>query len=624
MLNTHFSSAMLKKILFWGLFYTASTAHAIADDDTDSDIVSLPTMVLNSQADSTAQLTTELTSNDFQQMETPDLNNVLKNEAGLTINQGSPQMTTAILMRGAGGNGQGMITLDGVPLFGNFAGMFSLSHYPLDAFDQVTITRGSELNQSSSRTLGGAIHLTTRRMQVEDTFLHLEGGSYDTVREAVGSGITTEFGNFSSVIGRSDVFDGINQSQSGKEGDNFGMTHASGNWFKEFGRGRLDASLYFVRSDEDIDGPGFVRSRRAIGWVDDKRGRLSDETWVSQLHGEYDVTSTWKSSLQFGFTQDRQKMVTTYVKPFSISNQLFMLDWKNTHQLPLDDQNKNKVTLAWGVNTQHQQTSNMSANQTMISPNVHGDVMLGKWTWSADGRFDQGDVYGNHNVFSVGVNRKLMQNVTLFATGGTGYRQPSVSELMNPLFGNKTLKSESNAGGEVGVIWRPLPASEIKVTGYHQNYNQMIVLISGSNGAIRGDNIPEVEVWGADMQARHRWSSSWETGITYSYMDAMNSLTHLQVSARPSQQGVLWNEIQLAQPLKLRVDLNVYGDYWFDAANKLSATGTTRLNALLKYQLTKKTELYVRGENITNDRTPRILDFNYIGAAVYAGFRTGF
>ena len=621
MLKIYAPCKSLHKIIFCSLLYTAS---AVADSDVNSGTDLLPTMTISSQEVNAEHLKSELTRSDWQSAEMSDLNNVLKNEAGITINQGSGQTTTAMTIRGAGGNGQGMVTLDGVPLFGNFAGMFSLSHYPLDAFDQVTVTRGGELNQGGSRTLGGAVHLKTRRMQVDDTFLHLEGGSYDTVREAVGSGVTTQAGNFSGVVGRSDVLDGINQSQNGKEGDNFGMTHASGNWFKDFGRGRLDASLYFVRSDEDVDGPGLVIPRRSIGWVDDKRGRLSDETWVSQLHGEYDVSPTWKSSLQFGFTQDRQKMMATYVKPFSISNQLFMLDWKNTHQLPLDSQNQNKAMLVWGVNTQHQQTLNMPSAQTVISPNVHGDVTLGKWKWTADGRFDQGDVYGDHNVFSLGVNRELIHNVTIFANGGTGYRQPSVSELMNPLFGNKNLKGESNAGGEVGVSWRPLPDSEIKVTGYHQNYNQMIVLMSGARGILRGENVPEVEIWGADVQARHRWSSVWETGVNYGYMDAMNSLTHLQVSSRPSQQGGFWNEIQLAQPLKLRVDLNVYGDYWFDADNKFKASSAARLNALLKYQLTQKTELYVRGENMTDNRSSRILDFNYNGAAVYAGFRTGF
>jgi len=178
MLRIRPTTTSLPKLIFWSLLYTAN---AVADNDIASETDLLPTMTISSPDVNAENLKTELTRSDLQSAEMPDLNNVLKNEAGITLNQGSGQMTTAITIRGAGGNGQGMATLDGIPLFGNFAGMFSLSHYPLDAFDQVTVTRGNELNQSSSRTLGGAIHLKTRRMQPEDTFLHLEGGSYDTV-----------------------------------------------------------------------------------------------------------------------------------------------------------------------------------------------------------------------------------------------------------------------------------------------------------------------------------------------------------------------------------------------------------------------------------------------------------
>lgn len=620
MLKTSLPLSILKNSFFLCCYVT----HAIANDEASQADV-LATMVIDTPVQNNeVHFNSIWDRQDLQATEVTDLNQVLKNEAGVTINQGSGQMTSAVNLRGAGGTGQGMVTLDGVPLFGNFAGMFSLSHYPLDAFEQVTITRGSDLNQNGSRTLGGAIHLKTRHVQENSPFLHLEGGSFDTVRGAVGSGLNTTAGNFSAVVGRSDIFSGISQSQLGQEGDNFGLTHASGNWLKTLAHGQVDASLYFVRSDEEIDGPGLVLPRR-IGWIDDKLGLLSNETWVSQLHGDYDVTPYWKSSLQFGFTQDRQKMVATRIKPFSISHQLVLVDWKNTHALFLDDKTHDKAELTWGVNTQHQQTLNVSASaQTTISPTVESEIHLGKWTWNAQGRFDHNDVYGDHPVYSFGVNHALSAHLNVFANGGTGYRQPGVSELLNPVFGNRTLKAESNAGGEVGVVWRPQPSSDIKVSGYHQNYHQMVVLMSSAIGTQRAENIPEVEIWGADMQARHRWSTRWESGFNYSYMDAINSLTRLQVASRPAHQGSIWNEIKLLPPLTLRIDLNVYGRYWFDAANKLSAHSAPRLNAMLKYQLTDKTAVYVRGENINDDRSPRILDFNYNGAAVYAGFRSDF
>jgi len=418
-----------------------------------------------------------------------NLNNVIKNQPGVMAHQGGGETMSNIGLRGSGGAGQGMFTLDGVPLFGNFAGFFSLGQYPIDALENVTLTKGMGGDKQGSRTLGGSFHLKTRRLKDAERFFHLEGGSYDTLRETAGTGLATPLGDFSMVVGRSDIFTGISQARTGTERDSFGMTHASGNWFKNFNRGSLDASLYLVNTNEDFDGPGFLPNKK-IGWVDDKKGLFSSETVVSQLHGEYDVAPHWNSSLQLGFTQNRQEMVTSLIKPFALTSQLLMVDWKNTHRFELENKNQQAV-VTWGVNTQHQRTMNFpTVHQTVISPNVRGELFLGKWQWKADARFDQGDIYGNHNVFSVGVNRELLNNLNVWANGGTGYRQPGVSELMNPVYGNKNLKGESNVGGEVGLTLHLNVDDEIKVSGYYQNYHDMIALqLNSATGAIRSGNV---------------------------------------------------------------------------------------------------------------------------------------
>lgn len=565
-----------------------------------------------------------LNREDLQAAEMPNLNAALRNQGGLALIQGSGQ-TTGISFRGAGGGGQGLLTLDGIPLFANFAGFYSLSHYSLDALDKITVTRGPGGERHGSRSLGGAIHLQTRRLQAKDTFLRLEGGSYDTVRSTAGSGVSSQAGDFSAVVGRSDIFSGISQAQNGSERDNFGMTHVSGNWSKDFDRGGLDASVYFVRSDEDIDGPGLVLPRRTLGWVDDKRGRFSDETWVAQLRGQYDLTSYWNSSLQFGFTQDRQKMASTRINPFTLTSQLLMLDWKNTHRFTLGTHNRNQALVVWGVNSQHQQALNLPMTQTVISPNIRGELVTGAWQWSADARSDHGYSYGDHQVFSLGLSRSLPQNMKVWANGGTGYRQPGVSELLHPAFGNPALKGEHSAGGELGWRWQPLPDSEVKVSAYYQNYRQMITLqLDSRTGSTRAGNIQEADVWGAEMQSQHRWSSIWQSGLNYSYMTTQNPITHLQVPARPEHQSVFWNEVQLLQPLTLRLELTAHSGYWFDVANKVKAHSAARVNVLLKYRLSAKTDVYLRGENITDNRTIELNDFSFNGAAFYLGLRTGF
>jgi outer membrane cobalamin receptor len=558
---------------------------------------------------------------DLHEVELPDLNGVLRQEPSLTVNQGSAQMASNLSFRGAGG--QGMLTLDGVPLFSDFVGVYSLQRYSINELDSVKFSRSFDGNFTGSRTLGGTIHLKTRQLQETDNFLHFEGGSYDTLRESAGGGFTSKLGNFSAIVGKSDVFNGVSEAKNGTERDEYEMNHASGKWNKNFEKGELDASLYFVKSKQDIDGPGLLPDKKSFGWVDDLQGKLSDETWVAQLRGQYDLASNWNTSLQLGFTQDQQKLKYTMIESFSITNQLLMADWKNRHQFALG-KNVN-TSIVWGVNTQHQQTLNApSSSQTIISPNVHGELLLENWKFDADTRFDQNDTYGNHQVFSLGANYLLQQNVNVWAKGGTGYRQPGVSELMH-LSGNKNLQGESSRGGEIGVRWNPLLDTEISVSSYYQNYQNMILfLFDPTVGTVRAGNLPKADVFGTEIQSQHRWSDFWKSGLNYGYMSAKNAENHLYVPYLPEHQGLFWNEFQLLKPLKMRVDLTFHDAYWFDGGNTKKANAAPRVNVLLKYQLTPKTDLYLRGENISNNRTMEINNFSFNGAAAYFGLQTGF
>jgi hypothetical protein len=50
----------------------------------------------------------------------------------------------------------------------------------------------------------------------------------------------------------------------------------------------------------------------------------------------------------------------------------------------------------------------------------------------------------------------------------------------------------------------------------------------------------------------------------------------------------------------MRVDLTFHDAYWFDGGNTKKANAAPRVNVLLKYQITPKTDLYLRGENVTS------------------------
>lgn len=56
-----------------------------------------------------------------------------------------------------------------------------------------------------------------------------------------------------------------------------------------------------------------------------------------------------------------------------------------------------------------------------------------------------------------------------------------------------------------------------------------------------------------------------------------------------------------------------------DVGNTLDIDDSFRVNAQIDLSVSPQVEVYVRGENLTNDRTPDAFGFDYPGAAVYGG-----
>lgn len=560
-----------------------------------------------------------------------DLTVALRGLNGVATTQTNASSNSGLLLRGASG-GVGMVTLDGVPLFNAFAGFFPLSHFPLDLLDSVDVRQGFAGQTMASRTLGGSIQLTSRKLAANNRFLHSEGGSYGTLRNHLGAGFHNQLGDWTIAAGRTDIFEGVSQAgpqNGGNERDNFQMTNGLLNWNKEFSQGVLESSVYFVRTHDQYDGPGLLPGRK-IGWKDDPNGLVNNETWVAQTHGSYQISKHWETDLRIGFTQDRAtgQIGNIIGRRFSmdLTNQLWLAHWENKHRFELNRSETN-LNLTWGVDAQQQHADSSqnpynidSGGHTVASPLVRLEWNQGDWLASSEMRLDHYDLYGSHTVFDIGAGWRLHPDMLLWAKGGTGYRAPGVNERLHPLFGSPDLQPEHSKGGEIGWRWQTSRQTLLSLSGYFQAYDNLIVLQqSAATGVIKTSNYPEAEVWGAELQMRHAWNDYWRSGLNYSFLNAQNPKNHLSLAVRPEHQGLFWTEWQVAEPVKFRIDLTFRDGYWTDPLNTQRIDPAPRLNAQIDYQASKKVRLYVRGENINDEREPDLVGFNFVGAAVYTG-----
>lgn len=604
------------------------------------EVVELPDVVVTEQDsdESEAKQTsakTDLNREALSRGNKADLNAVLNGLSSVAIGQVGPGTTSKLIIRGAVG-GSGLVNFDGVPLFSNFTGYFPLSRFPLDFLDKVNVSRGFNGEQNSSRTLGGSVNLYSRKIPHGKAFLHSEAGSYGTLRNNLGGGIHNQFGDLTFAGGRTDIFEGISQAgpqNGGVERDSSQMTQGMLNWNKHFSKVSLDSSAYFVETRDAYDGPGMFSNGKK-GWKDDLNGLLNEQTWVAQGRASYQVLNNWESALKMGYTQDKQTGrigTLPHCCSMDLTSQLWLGNWENTHQFAINKHSKDALKLIWGVDTQHQQgdsVDNKSKAHTLtthlISPLARTEWGLGDWLGGAEVRYDHYDVYGDHTVFNANVGWRFYTDMLLWVKGGTGYRAPAVNERLHPLFGNPLLVPESNAGAELGWRWQFTQQSELSLSTYIQHYKNLIFLAQQPSGSIKSANAPQAHVWGTELQARHRWNEYWASGISYSYMEAKDPQTGLYIPGRPNDQGQFWTECRLIAPVTVRVDLSYRDANWNDVSNHLQVQAATHLNANINYKVNNNLALYVRGDNLNDDRTPDLYGFNYMGIAFYGGMHVDY
>jgi vitamin B12 transporter len=602
----------------------------------DAEVVTLPEIVIsNDTADnfnSPASSSTVFNRAALDALNRADVNGVLQGLPGTINSQASASMPSNIILRGAAG-GLGLVNLDGVPLFGNFTAFFPLSHYPLDLFNRVSVDRGNDQAQSSSRTLGGSINLTSRQLNDGQAFLHSEGGSYGTVRNNVGLGMQNKLGNWSFAGSQTNIFDGISQVSPSNGGNNESkntqLSTGLLRWTKDYKALSLESSLYYVNNREGSDGPGLLANGKR-GWALDPNGLLKQQTWVAQSQAFYHVSGYWDSFLQIGFTEDKQDgRVGTLANccSMNLTTQLLLAHWQNTHKIALNSQKDRALSFIWGVDGQQQHGENLnnlskvnSLTNSLLSPIARAEMRWGNWLTTAETRLDHYDQFGGDRVlFNVNNSWRFLPTMMAWTKMGTGYRTPAMNELLHPVFGSIKLAPESNFGGEVGWRWNPNNVYEISVSSYLQHYQNLIVLQQTAAGTIASANVSEAHIFGVETQNSFKWNSSWKSGFSYSYMLANNPLTGLKVNGRPENQGSVWTEWKVRAPITLRVDLTYREGYWSDPLNTIQVQAAPRVNASVNYQVTPKIKLTLRGENITDQRTPDLYGFNYPGAAIYGG-----
>ena len=346
---------------------------------------------------------------------------MLRGLPGVTLQApGSRGTLSSLFLRGASA-GLGQLSFDEVPLYSAVNGFFNLLAVPVDALERVEIVRGASGPRYGSRALGGVIRLQSRAARDDGGFLHLEGGSYNTLSETVGGTLRGAKPRATVTASRDDIFEDISAADArngNPERDGFRTTQGIARLtVAPSARLTLESSALYRQYRAEIDVAGRLPTGQ-IGFVDDLGAFARVETWVAQTAAHGHIRPGWESSLQLGFTRNRTSL-HLFNRPFGFDQRLLLARWTNTQNIYRGTPDKGTGLaaphwdLVWGAEVHQQEGETqfdlpgrrLHDSRTLIAGLLELQGHSGPWAGFLGTSIDHYDDFGTHPTLYAGVSR---------------------------------------------------------------------------------------------------------------------------------------------------------------------------------------------------------------------------
>ncbi|MGZ8193443.1 MAG: TonB-dependent receptor plug domain-containing protein, partial [Methylobacter sp.] len=234
-----------------------------------------------------------------------------------------------------------------------------------------------------------------------------------------------------------------------------------------------------------------------------------------------------------------------------VFTRLYLANWRNQHTL-LENSDQNLLwQLNWGVQGRHEQgestTSLFAQRRTMVASFLQTQGQVGDLSGEAGVRVEQFEQFGNHSLFKAAAAWRIMPDLTLRASGGTGYRLPSYNELLFLFFANKNLQPERSASGDLGLEWYPVKGARLKLNGFYNRYDNLITIAHEPQAGPFSINLPDAYVAGMELDAQYAWTNGLDTGLSYTFAESRDLHTGKALPFRPEHTARFWGQQKLTQ-----------------------------------------------------------------------------
>lgn len=517
----------------------------------------------------------------------------------------------------------------------------SYQHLLAGGVNRIEVLKGSQSTLYGADAVAGVIGINTLGAVAPGVHhdVLVEGGSFGTVRGGYTLSGASEtgraalglhgFSNSGISAARVNGVGPVDLNPARLEADayrNITATFAGeqrvNEYFSVFGSGLL------INSHSDYDDSGtpptdnefnVTRSTQKAGRVgfnlDLMEGRFRNTVSAQVFDIDRDLSSL-SGFGPFTATYLGQRVKTDYQGAFDAT------DWA-TVQFGADYETQSaKVTNNYGTNTSDRMSIGGVWGQLLVEP-IENLTLTGGY------RHDEHATFGGYGTYRfTGAYLVEQTGTKLHASYGTGFRAPSLYELYAPFgTGNPLLQPEQSKSFDVGVEQRFLDGRLVGDITYFQLDTDN--LIDYSYATFSYVQLPGVTKRNG-VEASLRWSATpWLDligGYTYTRTRQPDGLTRPRI---PEHDVSLTATVRPAEKWELTATahgvINVTDRIGAGAgATDVKLKDYFLLDARVSYKPTEATEVYLRGENLLNQKYELVRGYGTPGAAIYAGFKASF